>query len=249
MALYSSDGDAPALAVWRTSAVPGATAPLRLTVARGQPVASGATVRTPPDKAAVFVSAVDSRLLQLAGLDLFEVEGRQRAVSMLKPIAEPGMLIRTSVEGGGGPLFSVPTVLTSVDISPDSQMVLAATCSFIPAGRTESRSSSGYFGLALGPGAADLHEAGRRAPGYLPAALPHRARPHPAVGRLSPRAIVIVAVVVVGRGQSLGRDVGQSLAGRRGSIPAGARAPGPRGRGPAAGASGGRGRYGTTEQR
>lgn len=130
--------------VARTAEIPGATAPLRIATARGQPLASGTTIRTPPEKAAVFVTTVNPKVFQLAGLDLFKPEARERAVALLKPIAEPGMLVRTDVEGGGGPLFSAPTVLSSIDLSPDSQMLLATSC------RVDLQASgAGSGGLAL----------------------------------------------------------------------------------------------------
>jgi hypothetical protein len=122
------EGGDPKVELVGTASVPGASAPLRLSVSRGQPLASGTTIRTPPEKAAVFVSALDARLLALATLDMNKPEGRARAVSVIKPIAEPGMLVRTDLEGGGGPLFTVPTVLSSVDLSPDSQVLVATSC-------------------------------------------------------------------------------------------------------------------------
>src|SRR5207237_4858498 len=54
------------ISVWRTQNVTGATAPLHIAVARGQPLASGTTIRLPPDKAAVFISSVAGNLLKLA---------------------------------------------------------------------------------------------------------------------------------------------------------------------------------------
>src|SRR5262249_40494801 len=46
------------VSVWRTMAVPGASAPLALAVSRGQPLASGTTIRIPPEKAAVFITGI-----------------------------------------------------------------------------------------------------------------------------------------------------------------------------------------------
>ena len=89
----------------------------------------------------MFVTGVDARLFALAGLDLFKEAGRERAVGVLRPIAQPGMLVRTNVDGGGGPLFTVPSILSSVDLSPDSQVLLATTCLI--------RIEGGAKGLAL----------------------------------------------------------------------------------------------------
>src|SRR5204863_4112756 len=55
------------VSLWRTAMVVGAGAPLRLAMTRGRIVASGATIRLPPEKTTVRFSAVDRALL---GLDL-----------------------------------------------------------------------------------------------------------------------------------------------------------------------------------
>jgi DNA-binding beta-propeller fold protein YncE len=144
----AKDGERkPIVAVWRTSTITGASAPLRLTVSRGQPMASGTTIRTPPDKAAVFMTTIDPQMFQLAALDLFQAEGREKAVACLKPIAEPGMLARTNLEGGGGPLFSVGSVLSALDVSPDSQVLVATTSVF----HTESNRLTLEFGVTVTP--------------------------------------------------------------------------------------------------
>jgi hypothetical protein len=107
-----------------TASVGGASAPLKLALSRGQPLASGTTIRTPPEKAAVFLSGIDAKLLQIATLDLFKEDERRRAVQILRPVAEPGMVVRTDLEGGGGPLFTVPYVVSALHLSPDSQVLV-----------------------------------------------------------------------------------------------------------------------------
>jgi hypothetical protein len=57
------------------------------------------------------------------------------------------MLARTSLEGGGGPLFSVPSVLSAVDVSPDSQVLVATTSVF----RNKSRELALEFGVTITP--------------------------------------------------------------------------------------------------
>lgn len=139
----------PVLAVWRTAEIRGATAPVRLAVARGQPVASGTTIRTPPEKAAVFLTALDARLFQLGGLNLSLPDGRARAHAVLRAVAEPGMLVRTDVGGGGGPLVSLPMVVSSVDLSPDSQLLLATAARLDVAHGADLLRAE--FGLAISP--------------------------------------------------------------------------------------------------
>jgi hypothetical protein len=116
------------VSVWRTMAVPGATAPIGLAVSRGQPVASGTTIRIPPEKAAVFISGVHSSLFQLGGLELATEAGVKQADAVLRPLGQPGMMIRADINGGGGPIFSTPQVLGSVDLSPDAQVIVATAC-------------------------------------------------------------------------------------------------------------------------
>ncbi|MBI5479132.1 MAG: hypothetical protein HY906_09760 [Deltaproteobacteria bacterium] len=113
------------ISVWRTMPVPGATAPLSLTVARGQMVASGTTIRLAPEAAAVFVTGVQSALFKLEGLALAREADAKKAAALWRQVPQPGMLIRTDVNGGGGPLFSTPALLTGVDLTPDSQLLVA----------------------------------------------------------------------------------------------------------------------------
>jgi hypothetical protein len=56
------------------------------------------------------------------------------------------MLVRTDIEGGGGPLFSAPTVLSAVDLSPDSLVALATGCKI----DVQKGGGSGGFALEFG---------------------------------------------------------------------------------------------------
>lgn len=113
------------ISVYRTMPVPGATAPLSLTVARGQMVASGTTIRLAPENAAVFVTGVQSSLFKLEGLALAREADAKKAAAMWRGAGQPGMLVRTDASGGGGPLFSSAALLTGLDLTPDSQLLVA----------------------------------------------------------------------------------------------------------------------------
>lgn len=114
------------LSVWRGLDLPHQAAPVALAVARGQPTASGATVRVPPANAAVFISVHDSKLLQLARYRLDRKAGLRQAVRMLQGLSPLGTLVRADLEGRGGQLFDSPTLLGSVEVTSDSQLLLAA---------------------------------------------------------------------------------------------------------------------------
>jgi hypothetical protein len=113
------------ISVWRSMPVPGATAPISLTVARGQMVASGTTIRLAPEAAAVFVTGVQPGLFKLDGLALAREADVKKAVALWRGAPQAGMLVRTDVNGGGGPLFQTPELLTGVDLTPDSQLLVA----------------------------------------------------------------------------------------------------------------------------
>ncbi|HJZ86481.1 MAG TPA: IPT/TIG domain-containing protein [Polyangia bacterium] len=137
------------VSVWRTMAVPGAAAPLGLAVSRGQPLASGTTIRIPPEKAAVFITGVQSALFQLAGVALATPAGVKKADALLRPIAQPGMIVRANINGGGGPLFATPQVLSSVDLTPDAQVLIATACRAVPGGDGQLDLSFGVVSAAL----------------------------------------------------------------------------------------------------
>jgi len=109
------------LSVWRTQVVLGASAPLRLAVAHGQPTASGTTIRMPPERAAIFVSAVRDALFKL---DLGQPDAAGQAKRLFGSPA-PGMIVRAALDGSGGPLFSTAELPSAIDLSPDSQLVVA----------------------------------------------------------------------------------------------------------------------------
>jgi hypothetical protein len=114
------------LSVWRGLDVPHQAAPVALAVARGQPTARGTTVSVPPAKAAVFITAHDAKLLRLRRTRLDRTRGLRRAVRILKGINPLGTLIKTDIEGRGGPEFSSPSLLGPLEITSDSQVLLVA---------------------------------------------------------------------------------------------------------------------------
>jgi hypothetical protein len=120
------------LSVWRTTSVPGAAAPLRVTVARGQPLASGTTIRMPPEKAAVFFTSINDALFKLSKIDVGTPAGAQAATELWKP-PQPGMMVRADINGGGGPLFATRELLSAVELTPDAQLIVATAVQVSPA--------------------------------------------------------------------------------------------------------------------
>ncbi len=123
------------VSLWRTQSVPGAAAPLRIAVARGQPVASGTTIRMPPDKAAVFVTSLNDALFKLADVAL-DTPAAARAVEKLWHPQKPGILVRADINGGGGPLFTTAEILSALDLTPDAQLLVATAARVAPAPAT-----------------------------------------------------------------------------------------------------------------
>lgn len=119
------------LSVWKTQSVPGASAPLRIAVARGQPVASGSIVRIPPEKAAVFITTVNDAMFRLSSIEVGEADGLKQALRLWNP-PQPGQVARGDISGGGGPLFMTNQVLGSLDVTPDAQLILAVAAQLTP---------------------------------------------------------------------------------------------------------------------
>jgi hypothetical protein len=131
------------LSLWRTQTMPGASAPVHLAVARGQPVASGTTIRMPPEKAAVFVTAVNTGLFKLSGIKLDTPAGAQAAQKLWKPPA-PGMVVRADINGGGGPMFATAEMPSAVDLTPDAQLLAATSVRM-----TQAAAGNGGGGVTL----------------------------------------------------------------------------------------------------
>jgi hypothetical protein len=119
------------VSLWRTQSVPGAAAPLRVSVARGQPVASGTTIRMPPEKAAVFVTALNDAIFKLADVAIETPAGAKSAAKLWHP-PQPGMVVRGDINGGGGPLFTTVELLSAIDLTPDAQLVVATAARVSP---------------------------------------------------------------------------------------------------------------------
>jgi hypothetical protein len=119
------------LSVWRTQSVPGAAAPIRIAVARGQPLASGTTIRMPPDKAAVFVTSLANAMFKLRDLKLDTPAGATAALNLWHP-PQPGILVRADINGGGGPLFTTAELPSAIDLTPDSQLLMTTSARVVP---------------------------------------------------------------------------------------------------------------------
>lgn len=119
------------LSVWKTQSIPGASAPLRIAIARGQPVASGSIVRIPPEKAAVFLTTVNDAMFRLSSIDMTRADGTRQAMRLWNP-PQPGQVARGDIAGGGGPLFLTNQVLSSLDVTPDAQLILAVAAQLTP---------------------------------------------------------------------------------------------------------------------
>lgn len=136
------------VSLWRTQSVPGAAAPLRIAIARGQPVASGTTIRMPPEKAAVFVTSVNDALFKLADVALDSPAGAKAVAKLWHP-QKPGILVRADINGGGGPLFTTAEILSALDLTPDAQLLVATAARVAPAPAT--RSVALDFGVTYAP--------------------------------------------------------------------------------------------------
>jgi len=136
------------VSVWRTQTVPGAAAPLRIAVARGQPLASGTTIRMPPDKAAVFVSSLLDALFKLEDVALDTPAGAKAVAKLWHP-PQPGILVRADINGGGGPLFTTPEILSAVDLTPDAQLLVATAARVTPTPATGGLTLD--FGVTFAP--------------------------------------------------------------------------------------------------
>ncbi len=144
----AGDPKAELLSLWRTQSIPGASAPLRLSVARGQPLASGTTIRMPPDKAAVFISAVADAIFKLPGVALGGKGGPAIVAKLWRP-ASPAMVVRADINGGGGPLFASPQIMSSLELTPDAQWLVGTAARVAPAPSTHSVVLD--FGLMMSP--------------------------------------------------------------------------------------------------
>jgi hypothetical protein len=119
------------VSLWRTLSVPGAAAPLHVAVARGQPLASGTTIRMPPEKAAVFVSSLSNALFKLHEIDVTTPAGAKAALKLWHP-PQPGIMVRADINGGGGPMFTTRELPSSLDLTPDAQLLVATAARLSP---------------------------------------------------------------------------------------------------------------------
>jgi hypothetical protein len=75
----------------------------------------------PPEKAAVLVSAVADALFKI---DLGGADAAAQ-VKRLFGSPAPGMIARAALDGSGGPLLSMQELPSAIDLTPDSQLLVA----------------------------------------------------------------------------------------------------------------------------
>jgi hypothetical protein len=121
------------ITLWRTVSLPGAAAPLKLAVARGQPLASGSTISMPPEKAAVFLTSVGDALFKLGDVQLETLAGGATALKLWSG-PPPGIMVQADINGGGGPMFTTQELMSALDVTPDAQWVVATAARLLPAG-------------------------------------------------------------------------------------------------------------------
>lgn len=123
------------LAVHKTLDLRDAGAPVQLSLGRAAPVAAGTTIRTPPEKTALFFTAVSP-----AGL--------------VHPGDGDSALIRSDLSGNTTELLSGKELLVGLDISPDARLAVATRCRPGPSGLTVTvahLTSGTTSTVALGP--------------------------------------------------------------------------------------------------
>src|SRR5439155_25111442 len=116
---------------WRTNSVPGAAAPVHLAVARGQPLASGTTIRMPPEKSAVFLTSLATAMFKLTDVDITTQAGGKAALKLWHP-PQPGIVARADINGGGGPLFTMSELPSAIDLTPDAQLLVTTSARVVP---------------------------------------------------------------------------------------------------------------------
>jgi hypothetical protein len=123
------------LTVQKTIELRDAGAPVQLTLGRALPIAAGTTIRTPPEKAAVFLTTVTPTVFEHAA-------GAESA------------LWRSDGSGNASPLLSGKERLGGLDVSPDARLAVATRCSPGPVGLTvtvTSLAAGTTTSAALGP--------------------------------------------------------------------------------------------------
>ena len=112
----------------------GATgAPIDLAIARRPPIASGTTIRLPPDKAAVFVSTLNGPLSATAGkTDTSAAASASNPARAIPAAAGDGKIRGALLRGDlNGPARTVPTpadpeIIAGLDLSPGAELLVSA---------------------------------------------------------------------------------------------------------------------------
>jgi hypothetical protein len=77
----------------------------------------------PPEKAAVFVTSLGDALFKLGELALDTPAGGQAALKLWHP-PQPAILVRADINGGGGPMYTTADMQSSLDLTPDAQLLV-----------------------------------------------------------------------------------------------------------------------------
>jgi hypothetical protein len=129
------EGDPPQVSLWRTAPVAGAGAPLSLLVPRQKPLASGTTIRMPPERSAVYFTSAPSALWSAA-------DAAQAAAQLGG--RGPGALDQADLSPGAGAhphLVEAAALLGAIDADAGGALAVAAAERATAGGRE--------FGVAL----------------------------------------------------------------------------------------------------
>ena len=98
-----------AISVHKTLELRDAGVPIQLTVGRAQPVAAGTTIRTPPEKAALFLTTVAPAVFE-------------------QPAAADSAILRSDLGGNSTQLLGGKELRSGLDVSPDASLAVATNC-------------------------------------------------------------------------------------------------------------------------
>jgi hypothetical protein len=107
------------LAVWKTQTVTGCSAPLALAVG-APPDAGGSAIRTTPEAATIYVTAIKDALLELKS-------GKIDFARVRKLLGPPnaGMIARAELGSGGGPVATTKQLLGALVVPPGNREAIA----------------------------------------------------------------------------------------------------------------------------
>ncbi|MFH0903149.1 MAG: hypothetical protein V2A73_21175 [Pseudomonadota bacterium] len=154
-----------------TQVVAGAAAPAGLAATRSRPLVSGSAIQS-KEKAVVFLGVSDPVLLLSPASDRVRSARAAEATAAVSPMSEPGAIVLADPESGGGLQIAAPGIVSSLDVSPDSQLLLAATCLLEGGPDADAGKQATELGVLELPVAASLADPSAAVvrPRYLPLA-------------------------------------------------------------------------------